>query len=179
MTAKQSVEQLRQKYLWSRENLPSFDFPHFLFQDFFPIIFEKTDFTDYIHPIIYWDKEKFETETFVDLFDQFFRDASLVARQLKKTIHTDETELKSYFKAYEQKYPRITLLHPFASSINVLNANFHLKHKYSKAWVEEIIKFIQKQEYYILNRFKSYDSIDERREWPRSCLLNPSSTPKT
>ena len=48
MTAKQSVEQLRQKYLWSRENLPSFDFPHFLFQDFFPIIFEKTDFVHFL-----------------------------------------------------------------------------------------------------------------------------------
>ena len=171
MDTKPNLKQLRQKYLWSRENLPAFDFVHFLRQDVFPVIFEEKKFITYVHPIIYWDKDKYATEAFFELLSDFVLEAALLAVELKKSIPTEGYRLKSCFKAYEENYPTAVLSHPFVPPQKAFNANFKRQYKYSKAWVAEILKYIHLIEVYVLNRFKTYDTLDERREWPKSCLL--------
>ncbi len=171
METKQNLKQIREKYLWSRENLPAFDFVHFLRQDVFLVIFEEKKFIDYIQPIIYWDREKYATAEFFELLSDFVLEAGLLARELKKSIPTDENTLQSCFKVYEKKYPSAVLSHPFVPPQKAFNADFKRQYKYSKAWVAEILKYIHLIEVYVLNRFKTYDTLDERREWPKSCLL--------
>ena len=169
ITIKEKLNDLKKRYIWSGENLPSFDFEHFLLQEVCPVVFTSATLAPYVYSIICWDRDKFETSRFKAKFDVFFSSAMYLADCLRPYIPKNDIKLKKAFTDYEKKYPRIVLTHPFISTRSILFSP--LQRRFSRKWTVNILNSIQDKEAYIKKRFQNYDTVSERLSWAEECLL--------
>ncbi len=167
--AEQKLSDLKKRYIWSRENLPSFDFEHFLVREACPVVFTSPELAHHVYSIICWDTGKFETNEFKAQFDRFFVSASCLAKYILDHLPKKETEIRKAFSDYEYRYPQIVLSHPFIIARNALCPS--IQDKYSRKWTVDILTLAQDKAAYIEKRFAEYDTIDQRISWAEDCLL--------
>lgn len=96
--AEQKLSDLKKRYIWSRENLPSFDFEHFLVREVSPFVFTDKSLNPHITSILFWDTKKFETEAFQELFSVFLPTQIIQNLSRRNMLSPALTEILRYWK---------------------------------------------------------------------------------